>query len=101
LLPPATSPLLPYTTLFRSLVVRFGVRLGRELVHRRILETADDPQILVVGARAHHWVGRWEVGLSLLDRPLKIIGVGTDITGEVRSEEHTSELQSRENLVCR
>src|SRR5690606_42099485 len=25
----------------------------------------------------------------------------TDITEELRSEEHTSELQSRENLVCR
>src|SRR5690606_21853602 len=27
--------------------------------------------------------------------------VGTDQHGSVRSEEHTSELQSRENLVCR
>src|SRR5690606_39830987 len=26
---------------------------------------------------------------------------GTDFNGEARSEEHTSELQSRENLVCR
>src|SRR5690606_41482944 len=26
---------------------------------------------------------------------------GTDFMAEVRSEEHTSELQSRENLVCR
>src|SRR5690606_40047796 len=28
-------------------------------------------------------------------------GVGTQIAIKVRSEEHTSELQSRENLVCR
>src|SRR5690606_6552446 len=27
--------------------------------------------------------------------------IGLDANGEIRSEEHTSELQSRENLVCR
>src|SRR5690606_41565114 len=28
-------------------------------------------------------------------------GIGTHVTKSFRSEEHTSELQSRENLVCR
>src|SRR5207302_11469417 len=32
------------------------------------------------------------------DDQLRLVG---DITAEARSEEHTSELQSRENLVCR
>src|SRR5690349_23863670 len=30
-----------------------------------------------------------------------VIGVPDDSTGEARSEEHTSELQSRRDLVCR
>src|SRR5690606_41385164 len=29
------------------------------------------------------------------------VGFGAVLTNQVRSEEHTSELQSRENLVCR
>src|SRR5690606_39716143 len=32
---------------------------------------------------------------------LNLLGDGTQIDGNSRSEEHTSELQSRENLVCR
>src|SRR5690606_39926373 len=32
---------------------------------------------------------------------LKSVGINTVILGHSRSEEHTSELQSRENLVCR
>src|SRR5690606_42024637 len=36
------------------------------------------------------------------DRPSRYVIVGNGITGTTaRSEEHTSELQSRENLVCR
>src|SRR5207302_10223584 len=34
-------------------------------------------------------------------RPARILQYSFGIQREVRSEEHTSELQSRENLVCR
>src|SRR5690606_41705067 len=80
---PPTSPLFPYTTLFRS---------GSELFSATF------------GYRPFGWLGvEVEAG--------KIFG--TDIKGDFyganlvlepfsdRSEEHTSELQSRENLVCR
>src|SRR5690606_41340687 len=41
-----------------------------------------------------------EYGLVLLPHHIEI-GQGTFVEGPERSEEHTSELQSRENLVCR
>src|SRR3712207_7651843 len=80
---PPRSTLFPYTTLFRS-------RVGADhlLVHR-----LDDGN-----ARAHRSTG--DDGRSpLLDPSVtgsRITGVGT-----ARSEEHTSELQSRQYLVCR
>src|SRR5690606_40588623 len=78
---PPTSTLFPYTTLFRSLARRrlVGLPSDRDLAGRRL-----DGEIEVVHAeRAAHG-----------DR------IGPAADGD-RSEEHTSELQSRENLVCR
>src|SRR5690606_38746607 len=34
-------------------------------------------------------------------KDVKVTGTGNELNAELRSEEHTSELQSRENLVCR
>src|SRR3712207_8044799 len=80
---PPRSTLFPYTTLFRSLA-RAGGLPGRELLHRD---------------------GVGEHGLLVAVSALEGIahpGVHPDIhLGELRSEEHTSELQSRQYLVCR
>src|SRR3712207_6971592 len=75
---PPRSTLFPYTTLFRSrrCDVVDGRRLGPAAVQRR-LERGD----------------RVELGLG----PVAQLGVGC----HERSEEHTSELQSRQYLVCR
>src|SRR5690606_41676367 len=91
---PPSSPLFPYTTLFRSLLGRSHVL--REVVVRRVvhLDAVIRRQLMqrlavledAVGHRLHHRGVRGN-----LDRLLLVI----------RSEEHTSELQSRENLVCR
>src|SRR5262249_59458179 len=80
--PPPTSPLFPYTTLFRS---RLHAGVGQ-----------------AVGDRARGAVRR-EAGVDegegqacdgpQLDRD--------DVVEDPRSEEHTSELQSLTNLVCR
>src|SRR5260370_15206482 len=69
---PPRSTLFPYTTLFRSL----------SLEHR------DDDRGLY-----HRSVTRREDGALVLE--------GHDLGRGVRSEEHTSELQSHLNLVCR
>src|SRR5206468_8253896 len=72
---PPRSTLFPYTTLFRSLV-------GDPFECRR---------------RLHHR----QRDLVLLEVLLQVLGVlHVQRLGE-RSEEHTSELQSRSDLVCR
>src|SRR4051812_49633241 len=91
--PPPTSPLFPYTTLFRSSRLRHDTR------HRPHIEDAagaalDHPREQPVDQvrRAHHieLEKRLELGpRPFIDEPA------------VRSEEHTSELQSHVNLVCR
>src|SRR3712207_8594296 len=71
---PPRSTLFPYTTLFRSQA------LGQV-----------DPQLLVAEP------GRVEELAQELDR----LRFEPDLFDELRSEEHTSELQSRQYLVCR
>src|SRR3712207_7648207 len=79
--PPRSTPF-PYTTLFRSLNVVFGVYFCRHLA------------FAVAAARwAEHDMLAADVGLSSWT-PSVAVFVG-------RSEEHTSELQSRQYLVCR
>src|SRR2546426_3907451 len=74
---PPRSTLFPYTTLFRS---KIGVEAFRRiLTHPRL--AADGP---------HGLPGR----AFILETPI-------DAPGDDRSEEHTSELQSPCNLVCR
>src|SRR2546429_2088940 len=68
---PPRSTLFPYTTLFRS---HPGYRLDRKQLGR---DTGDGPR-------------RGDRGPS-----------GCRRSGRIRSEEHTSELQSRLHLVCR
>src|SRR3712207_7555435 len=87
---PPRSTLFPYTTLFRSgqrepgegdVLARGGVRqqvAGRALEHRRDLARPDPGEV----ALAH---------------PRHLLVAEEDL----RSEEHTSELQSRQYIVCR
>src|SRR2546430_6076762 len=85
---PPRSTLFPYTTLFRSLLPR-GAFIDCTL------ETAIDSTLpgmttCIVAADTFGADGK----VVLLER-------GTKLVGETRSEEHTSELQSQSNLVCR
>src|SRR5688572_31879223 len=84
---PPRSTLFPYTTLFRSAARDGEVGAGR-------LRSADRPPV--------HPAPRWEsaAGARL---PRRRGGLrGRHLEGdEERSEEHTSELQSQSNLVCR
>src|SRR5690349_23814254 len=71
---PPTSTLFPYTTLFRSQLVQLGRRVGQDHA-----ATGVDHRTFGLQQQLHR--------LADLAR--------------VRSEEHTSELQSRRDLVCR
>src|SRR2546429_5837289 len=81
---PPRSTLFPYTTLFRSSGI---VRLLRAYGVQRVLGTDRNPQAVTRLIAAG---GEGVTLESLMQR--------ADI---VRSEEHTSELQSRLHLVCR
>src|SRR5688572_32256486 len=84
---PPRSTLFPYTTLFRSFFMAIGTLGGRTIINTvllSILNVVDfglNIQEAIDAPRFHH---QW-----LPDRI------------QYRSEEHTSELQSQSNLVCR
>src|SRR5690348_18000336 len=76
--PPPSSTLFPYTTLFRS------IRLLVEAIpHERRFDAK--------GSLAHAELQAAHIGVVAAD----------EATDNVRSEEHTSELQSPVHLVCR
>src|SRR3712207_8235542 len=79
---PPRSTLFPYTTLFRSAVVAVY-----EVVH----EVAPDAEL---GLEAYALLAK--LGFKDAPRPVE----ENDVLWP-RSEEHTSELQSRQYLVCR
>src|SRR5438874_6905399 len=82
---PPRSPLFPYTTLFRSEIALVGHAghvevegtMGEAPEAMVLVETAEDARQLELEEGEQHRLGR------------------------LRSEEHTSELQSRRDLVCR
>src|SRR2546427_9600959 len=79
---PPRSTLFPYTTLFRSDEVVFD--LGATLLH---VSGEIHFDFCYTGDRAHRFIATgFDLGLERAGR---------------RSEEHTSELQSQSNLVCR
>src|SRR3712207_7454261 len=89
---PPRSTLFPYTTLFRSvlLIARIWARLGNKGIGAG---GGSSPQLRWVIGRTCVWpVGRATPDESL-PRETRFV--------RLRSEEHTSELQSRQYLVCR
>src|SRR2546422_2569897 len=79
---PPRSTLFPYTTLFRSVLaatmgLRLAIRAFAGLLQRK-LDSEED-----------------------VERLVSAIGRSGSLREQARSEEHTSELQSRLHLVCR
>src|SRR5688572_32105921 len=83
---PPRSTLFPYTTLFRSRLRRDPRRAARRPARHRLLLPRDD---------------RPQRGQAIEMLGLKREGRAGDGARRARSEEHTSELQSQSNLVCR
>src|SRR3712207_9542046 len=97
---PPRSTLFPYTTLFRSRLVGVAAEV---LVHRAL---GDEARLLAhreAGAPPPPQARVLELGEDLLlvhlEQRLAKGGVATQAL--VRSEEETSEIQSRQYLVCR
>src|SRR3989442_10554486 len=89
---PPRSTLFPYTTLFRSERVRHGqaplatpvlAQDQTQVVTRQARSTTVLPAVPPEDGRGRRWVAGILIGVI------------------IRSEEHTSELQSRPHLVCR
>src|SRR3712207_6972220 len=86
---PPRSTLFPYTTLFRSEVLA----LVGDAAHLDIEIKGSDIERPVLHVLAHHPTVRWAVSSFAWDTLRTVC--------RLRSEEHTSELQSRQYLVCR
>src|SRR5438477_8959743 len=82
---PPRSTLFPYTTLFRSRQLIEAIQLHRDLTKR------------AAHARARELLKA--VGIPKADS--RMDDYPHQFSGGMRSEEHTSELQSHVNLVCR
>src|SRR5207302_6012123 len=94
-------PLFPYTTLFRSCIAPATTNIG-------------SMKSMVGPLRGARWIWRGQFSLSIRklltaaltvrlgSRGCQVLSPAerTSISSMVRSEEHTSELQSRENIVC-
>src|SRR3712207_8983266 len=90
---PPRSTLFPYTTLFRSgIIVGLTSYITKGHLARAVLEATGWQTREVVDAM------NADSGLDLTT--LKVDG-GMTADNLLRSEEHTSELQSRQYLVCR
>src|SRR5437870_8862897 len=86
--PPARSTLFPYTTLFRSRDRGDGVRgRARRRPHRGPAERTRS--------------GRWSAAGAGVAGGGFVLTPCPPLRAAERSEEHTSELQSRGHLVCR
>src|SRR5690606_40701591 len=84
LLRPPRSTLFPYTTLFRSpKPARSDAVLAAVFLENATVKAA---------------AAEWAADQGFDNQALHAIAIAIEL---LRSEEHTSELQSRENLVCR
>src|SRR5262249_60633843 len=94
--PPPTPTPFPYTTLFRSHAAPPGLQASRVLV---------DAPCSGLGVLRRNPEARWRLTAQEVDafpaRQLTLLESYAPLTAPGRSEEHTSELQSLTNLVCR
>src|SRR5258708_16792505 len=93
---PPRSTLFPYTTLFRSLLI-----VDKETKMPKIIRYGEQARIILAKgveklAKAVETTLGPRGGNAVIDRPIE-----HPLLWPARSEEHTSELQSPDHLVCR
>src|SRR2546430_8687145 len=86
---PPRSTLFPYTTLFRSLLIGIDVYFS--------LRIRSQSSAVGLAHRYHQFHLRWVENAEQRAAGPELIS----LLRMARSEEHTSELQSQSNLVCR
>src|SRR5690606_40152853 len=97
--PPPGSTLFPYTTLFRSVVGVLGYRSAAKYAGIAGVVLSGRTYLPLHTTLSPEHTARMIAlaGCNLL----LVCPESADALEDLRSEEHTSELQSRENLVCR
>src|SRR3712207_8966106 len=112
---PPRSTLFPYTTLFRSkgrnvvlgkkfgspLITNDGVTIAREIELEDAFENMGAQLVKEVATKTNDVAGDGTTTATLLAQAIIREGLKNVTAGANRSEEHTSELQSRQYLVCR
>src|SRR5205085_12429328 len=97
--PPPTSTLFPYTTLFRSVDFDFTPAVATNATVSSAMPIILAGQKVFIAAPANPLPGLTIQRTGRLDSNELPTPYSTQLN--VRSEEHTSELQSQSNLVCR
>src|SRR5207249_11972489 len=95
--PPPRPPPFPYPTLFRS------VPAGQPTIQAAINAASNGDTVLVAPGTYHENINFMGKGITVTSSggPSVTTIDGGRVGTVVRSEEHTSELQSRFDLVCR
>src|SRR2546430_10426596 len=88
---PPRSPLFPYTTLFRSVLTDYAI-------YGSLIRPGSLPGPRIAAAISEPL---WVPGVGLLGTFAILLFPDGRLPSPGRSEEHTSELQSQSNLVCR
>src|SRR5688572_31391580 len=88
---PPRSTLFPYTTLFRSVAENQGKKITGTKTLQDFVSAIERPRRIIMMIKAGKPV----------DMTIDAIAPLLDPGDILRSEEHTSELQSQSNLVCR
>src|SRR5690606_41204891 len=96
-----TSTLFPYTTLFRSNAEQRNENLRLAFIwdNKEKLSRIDNVVEFLIDAEAYLGLGGHSVSLLFFELNESQSAIAIKYL-KSRSEEHTSELQSRENLVC-
>src|SRR5690606_39601818 len=107
--PPPRPIRFPYATLFRSVttsrarakIVHWFKQQAREqnVIAGKTMLERELARLDIVGVDYEKLVER--TNLKSVEDMFAALGAGDIRLAHLRSEEHTSELQSRENLVCR